>query len=98
MIFYIGLKKEKIKIMEIPKMNTMRIETLSLDKIKLTLLVDQKTNGIYFSKIYDYKDSIKKVYLEFKYKCVEMNRVDFYVPLDLISKVIKIDNRIKYLI
>ena len=39
----------------IPLMKTLRVDVLKLDKITLNLLVDQETNEIYYSKIYDRK-------------------------------------------
>ena len=112
MIFYIGSTKEEglilIKInnmkfihenilsVKIPLMKSLRVDYLTLDKINLTLLVDQETNDIYYSKIYERNDKLKNVYSEFKYRACEMMYFDFYIPLDMKCKVKKIDNRIKY--
>lgn len=78
--------------MEIPKMKTMRVDTLKTDSINLTLLVDQETNGIYYAKNYDHKDSLKNVYLRFKYNFIYMKKFTFFVPTNLLDKVIQLDN------
>lgn len=82
--------------MKLPKMNTMRIDTLSLNSITLTLLVDQETGGVYWSKKYDSKDKLRNTYSCFKYMALNFNCLDFYIPSAMIDKVIKIDNVIKY--
>ena len=87
---------ENILSINIPLMKNLRIDFLSLDEFNLTLLVDQETNDIYYSKIYESNDKIKNVYQDFKYRAQELMYLDFYIPLGMKSRVKKLDERIKY--
>lgn len=84
--------------MEAPKMKTMRLDIISLKDFNLSLLVDQESNGIYFSKIQDHKDTLRSLYSDFKYRYEEMKFLNFYLPNEMKDQVIKLNPNVDYLI
>lgn len=68
-----------------PLMKRLRVDLVDVNNKKLSLLVCQETNRIYYSRLGYFK--LKELYSEFKYNAESMLKINMYIPTALHTNV-----------